>query len=187
MSPERDYTFDDRWGGIAGGEMDADRDVKVTANYSTPIWTRCRTSASRTTHVAKLSVHLARRSARHLLRLRQPRLPETQQDIGTLNGAGRRQRLRHARQQIPRRTVGSQLYRHHSRAGSRHRQPCTATAIGVQRSPARIRRLDGLSQSSEPLSGRPTCLADQSAATIKFDTGPVRNTVVTGIEISRET
>lgn len=30
-------------------------------------------------------------------------------------------------------------------------------------------------------------LADQSAATIKFDTGPVRNTVVTGAEISRET
>jgi catecholate siderophore receptor len=30
-------------------------------------------------------------------------------------------------------------------------------------------------------------LADQSFATIKFDTGPVRNTVVTGTEISRET
>lgn len=29
-------------------------------------------------------------------------------------------------------------------------------------------------------------LADQSAATIKFDTGPVRNTVVSGIELSRE-
>jgi catecholate siderophore receptor len=30
-------------------------------------------------------------------------------------------------------------------------------------------------------------LADQSFATIKFDTGPVRNTIVTGAEISRET
>ncbi|MGO9048830.1 MAG: TonB-dependent receptor [Xanthobacteraceae bacterium] len=30
-------------------------------------------------------------------------------------------------------------------------------------------------------------LADQSFATIKFDTGPVRNTLVTGAEISRET
>ena len=29
-------------------------------------------------------------------------------------------------------------------------------------------------------------LADQSAATVKFDTGPVRNTVVTGAEVSRE-
>ena len=29
-------------------------------------------------------------------------------------------------------------------------------------------------------------LADQSAATIKFDTGPVRNTVVTGVEASQE-
>jgi catecholate siderophore receptor len=31
-----------------------------------------------------------------------------------------------------------------------------------------------------------TVLADQSAATIKFDTGPVRHTVVTGAEISQE-
>ena len=31
-----------------------------------------------------------------------------------------------------------------------------------------------------------TVQADQSAATIKFDTGPVRNTVVTGIELSHE-
>ena len=30
-------------------------------------------------------------------------------------------------------------------------------------------------------------LADHFAATTKFDTGPVRNTVVTGAEISRET
>ena len=72
----------------------------------------------------------------------------------------------------------------HSRAGHRQNGSCNPTAA-ISPIPTRP---TGWSASIRRAAIQVTnVLADQASATIKFDTGPVRNTVVTGAEISRET
>ena len=46
---ERDYTFDDRWGGLAAVKWTPTGTITVTANYVHTDLIRCRTSACRTT------------------------------------------------------------------------------------------------------------------------------------------
>lgn len=179
----RNLTTDDRWGGLMAVKWTPTNDVKVTANY-------IHTDLS---GVPDFGVPYDTAAKLPVTSLGVPRdtyygfvnrdFQNAQQDIGTIDGELRvndfvtvSNKFRAERSlldyigTIPEQGTGSN--------GS-----CNSSG-GNFTNPNPVNWLVCLN----PLSRYQvtTVLADQSAATIKFDTGSVRHTVVTGVELSQE-
>ncbi len=179
----RDFTTDDRWGGLLAVKWTPTNDVTVSANYiHTDLWGLPDFGVPYDT-VAKLPVTSVGVPSDTYYGFVNRDFQNAQQDIGTINGEYRlndavtlSNKFRDERSvlnyigTIPEQGTGSN--------GSCNSQGGNFT----NPNPANwLVCLNPLSRYQVT-----TVLADQSAATIKFDTGAVRHTVVTGFEASQE-
>ena len=175
----RDYTYDDRGGGLIAAKWTPNNAFTVTANYiHTNLWS-----------LPDFGVPYNTVEGAPVTSLGVPRdtyygfvnrdFQKVQQDIGTVDGeyvvndfVTLSNKIRDERSILN--YVGTIPGTGHLQ---RHAPP---------RSPAPIRPTGRSASIRSAVIRSPTVLADQSAATIKFDTGPVRHTVVAGAEISQE-
>ncbi len=174
---ERDYTFDDRWGGLAAVKWTPTNDVTVTANY---IHTDLHS-------LPDFGVPYDRVAELPVTSLGVPRdtyygfvnrdFQDTQQDIGTVNGEWRvndfvtlSNKIRDERSVLN--YIGTIPEQSSSTPDGNFANPNPATWTTNLNPTSRYQVTN--------------VVADQSAATIKFQTGQIANTVVTGAEASRE-
>jgi len=174
---ERDYTFDDRWGGLVAVKWTPSSDVTVTANY---IHTDLDS-------LPDFGVPYDRVAGLPVTSLGVPRdtyygfvnrdFQKAQQDIGTVTGEVRlndfvtvSNKLRDERSILN--YIGTIPEQSSATPNGNFANPNPATWTVNLNPQSRYQVTD--------------VIADQSAATIKFTTGPVANTIVTGAEISRE-
>jgi catecholate siderophore receptor len=181
---ERDFTTDDRWGGLVAAKWTPTNAITVSANY---IHTDL-------TGLPDFGVPYDRVAGAPVTSVGVPRdtyygfvnrdFQQAQQDIGTLSGEYKvndsvtlTSKLRDERSvlnyigTIPEQGTGAKGGCNSN--GGNFTDPNPANWMVCLNPQSRYQVTD--------------VLADQSFATIKFDTGPVRNTVVTGAEVSRET
>ncbi len=174
---ERDYTFDDRWGGLAAVKWTPTNDVTVTANYihtdlhSLPDFG---VPYDRVAQLPVTSVGVPRDTYYGFVNRD---FQNTQQDIGTVNGEWRvndfvtlSNKIRDERSVLN--YIGTIPEQSSSNPDGNFANPNPATWTANLNPTSRYQVTN--------------VLADQSAATIKFQTGQIANTVVTGAEASRE-
>src|ERR1700728_1513331 len=181
---ERDFTTDDRWGGLAAVKWTPTDTVTVTANYiHTYLWSQPDFGVPYDT-VAKepvTSVGVPRDTYYGFVNRD---FQIAQQDIGTVNAERRgndfltvSNKIRDERSvlnyigTIPEQSTGSASNPCNSMGGN-FTNPNPASWLVCLNPTSRYQVTD--------------VLADQTSATIKLDTGPVRNTIVTGTELPRE-
>ena len=181
---ERDFATDDRWGGLAAVKWTPTDTVTVTANYiHTYLWSQPDFGVPYNTVAGApvTSVGVPRDTYYGFVNRD---FQIAQQDIGTINAEWRvndfvtvSNKIRDERSvlnyigTIPEQSTGSANNPCNSMGGN-FANPNPANWLVCLNPTSRYQVTD--------------VLADQTSATIKFDTGPVRNTIVTGTELSRE-
>jgi catecholate siderophore receptor len=180
---ERNFATDDRWGGLMAVKWTPTNDVKITANYiHSDLWGQPDFGVPYDT-VAKLPVTSVGVPRDTYYGFVNRDFQNAQQDIGTVDGEFRlndfvtlSNKFRAERSvlnyigTIPEQGTGSNGSC--NSMGGNFTNPNPANWLVCLNPLSRYQVTD--------------VLADQSAATIKFDTGPVRHTVVAGIEGSQE-
>jgi catecholate siderophore receptor len=180
---ERNLTTDDRWGGLMAVKWTPTNDVKITANYiHSDLWGLPDFGVPYDT-AAKLPVTSVGVPRDTYYGFVNRDFQNAQQDIGTVNGEFRlndfvtlSDKFRAERSvlnyigTIPEQGTGSNGSC--NSMGGHFTNPNPANWLVCLNPQSRYQVTD--------------VLADQAAATIKFDTGPVRHTVVAGIEGSQE-
>ena len=179
----RDLTTDDRWGGLMAVKWTPTNDVKITANYiHSDLWGLPDFGVPYDT-AAKLPVTSVGVPRDTYYGFVNRDFQNAQQDIGTIDGEFRlndfvtlSNKFRAERSvlnyigTIPEQGTGSNGSC--NSMGGNFANPNPANWLACLNPQSRYQVTD--------------VLADQSAATIKFDTGSVRHTVVVGIEGSQE-
>jgi catecholate siderophore receptor len=180
---ERDFTTDDRWGGAAAVKWTPSDSVKVTANFiHTYLWSLPDFGVPYDTFAGApvTSVGVPRDTYYGFVNRD---FQKAQQDIGTVNAEFAvndfvtvNNKIRDERAilnyigTIPEQGTGANGSC--NSMGGNFSNPNPAAWLVCLNPQSRYQTTD--------------VIADQSAATIKFDTGPVQHTLVTGAEISRE-
>ena len=180
---ERNFTTDDRWGGLMAVKWTPTNDVKITANYLHTDLSGLPDFGVPYDTVAKLPVTSLGVPRDTYYGFVNRDFQNAQQDIGTVDGEFRlndfvtlSNKFRAERSvlnyigTIPEQGTGSNGSC--NSMGGNFTNPNPANWLVCLNPLSRYQVTD--------------VLADQSAATIKFDTGPVRHTVVAGIEGSQE-
>jgi len=180
---ERNFTTDDRWGGLMAVKWTPTNDVKITANYIHTDLSGLPDFGVPYDTVAKLPVTSLGVPRDTYYGFVNRDFQNAQQDIGTVDGEFRlndfvtlSNKFRAERSvlnyigTIPEQGTGSNGSC--NSMGGNFTNPNPANWLVCLNPLSRYQVTD--------------VLADQSAATIKFDTGPVRHTVVAGIEGSQE-
>jgi catecholate siderophore receptor len=174
----REFTTDDRWGGLAAVKWTPSDAVKVTANYiHTDLWSLPDFGVpyDKVAGLPVTSVGPVPRDTYYGFIYRD--FQNAQQDIGTVDGEVKvndfitlDNKIRDQRSLLS--YVGTIPEQSSSNLNGNFADPNPA-AWTTNLNP----------QSRYQIT---TVLADQALATIKFDAGPIRNTLVTGAEVSRE-
>ncbi|MGA8649137.1 MAG: TonB-dependent receptor plug domain-containing protein [Xanthobacteraceae bacterium] len=138
-------------GRFGSREMDADQQFQPLGKLHTHQPQRAARLRRSLQHRRRCAGHVAGRSARDLLWIRQSRFSDRAAGYRNLDRRFQGQRLCGGDQQVQRRALGPQLYRHDSRAGRRQQWQLQLARWQLRQS--KPGQLDGLPQSAEPLSG----------------------------------